>query len=252
MSICVVILHYGNPALSLELARTLRMADAARSAHIRIFDNAAPSPCPDAFARAEQNLFWGGALCRCLELAEQEGFSHLWFLNNDIRFLSPPSLTALEARIARLDKAFARPVGLWSPAVAVNPYHPHMCPSGELHALRRVRLLDCVAPLLRLEAVQDAGGLDSHDNPKGYGTDMWLSWRVSEKGWPVLVDQDIVIRHRPHTSAKGIAGFLEEAAVDEADFCARRFGPHWRTLLKAQKERDSQPAALIRPFSSGV
>lgn len=249
MKCCTVILHYGSPELTAGLLSVLQTANPDQD--IRVFDNAAPQPFPLAWQRAEHNLYWAGALDACLKLAEREGFSHLWFLNNDLRFPDPPHLPTILGRLAKLDTCFERPVGLWSPAIAVNPYHPQMCPAAPAHgaaAVRRVRLLDCPAPLLRLEAVRDAGGLDAADNPFGYGVDLWLSWRVAAKGWPVLVDQAMVIRHRAHTTARAVDGFFDRAAQAEDCFCNARFGPDWRARLEALKLADATPETLIYPY----
>lgn len=250
--VLVVVLHYGNPCLSVELARTLREADALRVADIRIFDNAAPDPVPEAWHRASENSFWAGALEQCLHLAHVEGFTHLWFLNNDVRFLRPPALRAVEARLCCLQNLLGRPVGAWSPSVAVNPYHPQMLPVSDVQAVphsspqaRKVRLMDGVAPLLCIEAVNDAGGLDARDNPRGYGVDMWLSYRMASRGWPVLVDQTVTLRHKAHTTARTVEGFMREAALYENAFCSAHFGPGWREQLERLKAEDARPEALI-------
>lgn len=246
MNCCTIILHYGSPELTAGLFALLRTANPAQP--IRVFDNAAPLAFPHAWHRAESNLYWAGALETCMNLVEHEGFTHLWFLNNDVHFPDPPHLPAILGRLARLDRRLEHPVGLWSPAVAVNPYHPQMRPSGQAGCLRRVHLLDGPAPLLRLEAVRKAGGLDAADNPYGYGVDMWLSWRVAAQGWPVLVDQDMVMRHRAHSTAKTVEGFFDCAAQAEDAFCRARFGPEWRKRLEAQKQADAAPENLIYPY----
>lgn len=255
--VLVVVLHYGNPYLSVELARTLREADALRAADIRIFDNAAPDPVPEAWHREPENLFWAGALEQCLHLAHVEGFTHLWFLNNDVRFLRPPVLRAVEARLCRLQTLLERPVGAWSPSVAVNPYHPQMLPVPDVQAeshfspqARKVRLMDGVAPLLCIEAVNDAGGLDARDNPRGYGVDMWLSYRMAARGWPVLVDQTVTLRHKAHTTARTMEGFLRKAALCEHAFLSARFGADWREHLDRLKVEDARPETLIRTNDS--
>lgn len=247
MKLCTVILHYGNPLLTARLVEVLRTAN-PDFCDLRVFDNAAPLSFPDAWRRAETNLYWAGALDVCLDLAEREGFSHIWFLNNDIHFLAPPRVAAVLGRLAKLNTCLERPVGLWSPALESNPYHPQMRPVACRHAVRRVRLLDCPAPVLRLEAVREAGGLDAADNPFGYGVDLWLSWRVAALGWPVLVDQDIVLRHRAHTTAKTVDGFLTRAAQTEETFCGTRFGPDWRDRLEVLKREDAASEKIFYPY----
>lgn len=253
--VLAVILHYGNPNLSRELARTLRQADTKREGDIRILDNAAPNPVPEAWHREPQNCFWAGALQVCLNLAHTEGFTHLWFLNNDVRFLRPPALRSIEARLNHLQSLLGRAVGLWSPSITVNPYHPQMLPvpphappQGALPIfpqVRQVRLVDGVAPLLNITAVQDAGGLDAHDNPQGYGVDMWLSYRMVARGWPVLVDQTVTLRHKAHTTARTVDGFLREAALCEHNFCSARLGAGWREYLECLKAEDALPDSLV-------
>lgn len=247
MRLLAVILHYGEPALSRELCRVLREADPARAHDVRVLDNAAPLPYDGAWRREPENRFWAGALDLCMGLARSEGFSHLWFLNNDIRFLAPPALTGVEARLARLELALGAPIGLWSPAITVNPYHPQMCPKkgAPSHAVRQVRLLDGVAPVFNLEAVADGCTLDAADNPRGYGVDLWLSLRVAAAGKPVLVDQSVIIRHRAHSTARTVPGFLSQAAQDEDRFCTARLGPNWRERLEAMKLEDAHSAQIF-------
>lgn len=251
MKLLTVILHYGDPAMTQELCRVLREANPERHDHVRVLDNAAPLPVKNAWRRETENRFWAGALELSLALAGQEGFSHLWFLNNDIRFLRAPRLDGIEARLQRIERTLETPVGLWSPSVTANPYHPQMCPlkgANGLDALavRRVRLVDCVAPLLCLDAVEAVGGLDAADNPKGYGVDLWLSLRLAQKGFAVLVDQELAVRHKAHGTAKKIPDFMRQAALEEAQFCATRLGSCWQERLEAMKLEDADPSHLIR------
>ena len=244
--VAAVILHYGKPGLALRLAESLRQSAAREPAdkdlqgteRVLIFDNAAPEPCPGAWRRAERNLYWAGALEACVELVRTAGYTHLWFLNNDVWFTTPPPLLArVEARLDQLERRLERPVGIWSPAARENPYHPQMRrqASGGVSA---VTLVDGIAPLYALDCLDAIGGVDAADNPYGYGVDLWISLRAARAGWPVLVDHDMGMEHRYHSTARTLPGFLEQAAGAEAAYLARRladWGPDWKTRLEALK-----------------
>ena len=234
--IATVILHYGDPALAANLADTLRRADPDHASRVQVLDNAAPHPAIGAWRRLPDNLFWGGALAYCLDAARDMGCTHLWFLNNDISFETRPPLVARAAlRMARMGAALAARglggaagrVGVYAPAVERNPYHPQMVRDARIQ-YRRVALVDGIAPLIDLECAREVGGADCADNPRGYGVDVWLSLRAHRAGWPVVVDHQLVVRHRYHTTARSVDGFMDAAARAEHEYMTRRLGPAWR------------------------
>jgi GT2 family glycosyltransferase len=96
----------------------------------------------------------------------------------------------------------------------------------------RVGYVDGIAPLISLDCLQEIGGLDMGDNQIGYGVDVWLSFRAAEKGWAVIVDQEVVARHRYHETARQITGLMERAAVLEHDYLACRLGENYRSHLR--------------------
>lgn len=240
--IATVILHYGDPALAANLADTMRRADpdpVNQAERVLVLDNAAPRPATGAWRRLPDNLFWGGALAYCLDAARDMGCTHLWFLNNDISFETRPPLVARAAlRMARMGAALAARgqggpsgkegrVGVYAPAVDRNPYHPQMVRDARLQ-YRRVALVDGIAPLIDLDCAREVGGADCADNPRGYGVDVWLSLRAHRAGWPVVVDHQLVVRHRYHTTARSVDGFMDAAARAEHEYMTRRLGPAWR------------------------
>lgn len=234
--IATVILHYGDPALAANLADSLRRADPGQVERVLVLDNAAPRPAINAWRRLPDNLFWGGALAYCLDAARDMGCTHLWFLNNDISFETRPPLVARAAlRMARIGMALAARglggpagrVGVYAPAVDRNPYHPQMVRDARVQ-YRRVALVDGIAPLIDLDCAREVGGADCADNPRGYGVDVWLSLRAHRAGWPVVVDHQLVVRHRYHTTARSVDGFMDAAARAEHDYMTRRLDPAWR------------------------
>lgn len=242
--IATVVLHYGDPALAAGLAASLRRADPDHADRVLVLDNAAPVPAAGAWRRLPENLFWGGALEHCLDAARDMGCTHLWFLNNDISFATRPPLVARAAlRMARMGRVLTERglggpkgrVGVYAPAVERNPYHPQMV-RAEGAQYRRVALVDGIAPLVDLECAREVGGADCADNPRGYGVDVWLSLRAHRAGWPVVVDHQLVVRHRYHTTARGVEGFLDAAARAEHEYMTRRLGPAWRAEV-AQLQR---------------
>lgn len=286
----VVILHYGQPELTRRLADQLAASDPgwiasgavrpaapdtpgtasvsaasssqgwqgprgpddpSRPGELRVLDNAAPEPWPGAWKRLDANLFWAGALAWCLDAAAREGFTHLWFLNNDCYFASaPPHLSRAWERLARLDDLLGS-VGLYSPAALANPYHPQMVRQPDLQ-FSRAPVIDGIAPLFRLDCLEGLGGLDWAGNPRGYGVDVWNSLRIHRAGWPVVVDHAVYLRHVYHSTARKVDGFLDAAARAEADYLAARMGPDWKAelaVLKARGERFREfrlPAAQPR------
>ena len=253
--ILVCILHYGDPALTRRLHRQLLESDPAWAENIRVLDNAAPQSYAGAYSednpnvtdlnvtdldkdlgkaweRLPENIYWAGALDFALDRAGHEGFSHLWFFNNDTVFVSkPPYLARAAERLDRL-KQSCGPVGVYSPAVVRNPYHPQMIADPKVQ-WRQVAYVDGIAPLLSLDAVRDVGGLDAADNIFGYGADIWLSSRIARSGWSVLVDNQLVMKHDYHATARKTEGFLDKAAMAEQAFMISRLGPDYKQTLKS-------------------
>lgn len=242
----VVILHYADPEVTRALHRQLLAADKNSAQDILVLDNHSPLPYPGAWRRLERNLYWGGALAYCLDLFQAAGRTHLWFLNNDITFLCrPPILERALQRLRALEKRCG-PVGIYSPAVTHNVYHPQMAADATLQ-FRQVSLIDGIAPLLRLDAVTAAGGLDAADNPIGYGADLWLSHRVRRAGFHLMVDHQVQIRHAFHKAAGDDPRFWQAAHAQEDAFFARTFGERAReriaSLQVANKDFADMPHA---------
>ena len=236
MRLAVCILHYGDPALTRRLHTQFLTAEPERAGDILVLDNAAPAPYAGAWTRLPKNLYWAGALAWTLDALAQAGYTHLWFCNNDAEFVSPPPyMSRLVARWQWLEKKGR--VGIMSPAVTMNPYHAHMAQQTGAQC-RFVPYVDGIAPVLSLECVRDAGGLDCADNPYGYGVDIWLSLRSAQAGWAVAVDHSMVMRHRYHSTAKDVEGFLPRAAIAEHAYLSARMGEDWRQQLAALQQQD--------------
>ncbi len=228
-----VILHYGDPRLTRRLHEQLAPETASAGLPVLVLDNAAPEPYAGAWTRLPENRFWAGAFDFVVRTARDMGRTHLWFLNNDVIFTSrPPHFGRALGRLARCEAALGRRVGLYSPAFEASPYHPQMVarPGGDW---RLVRVMDGVAPLVSLDALEAVGGLDAADNPRGYGVDVWLAVRFHEAGWALVVDDRLTVRHRHHTAARAVPGFLEAAARAEAAYLGARLGPGYRETVQA-------------------
>lgn len=231
MNFYTVILHYGPAARTEQLHWQLMESDPARRDRILVFDNASPEPYENAWLRAEENLYWAGALERVMELLAAKGASHVWFLNNDAIFVSkPPLIERACLRLARAERLVG-PVGVYSPAVTANPYHPQMVerPGGQF---REVLYVDGIAPLVNVEFWKRAGGVDFGGNPYGYGVDVWFSSRTQEAGFACVVDHQVVIRHKYHSTAREVDGFMARAAEAEAGYLAEKFGSDYRERVK--------------------
>ncbi|TVM18406.1 hypothetical protein DPQ33_06570 [Oceanidesulfovibrio indonesiensis] len=230
----LVVLHYGDPALTARLHRQLLAADPEWSERIFVLDNAAPQPYPGAWLRLDANIYWAGALEYVVDTFAAQGVRKLWFLNNDVLFVSDPSYIGRAlARLKRLEKS-GTPVGCWAPAVRSNPYHPQMVVNPHMQ-VSEVALVDGIAPLLDLQAVAAAGGVDCLNNPYGYGVDLVLSRRIAEAGFRLVVDQQIVIRHTYHATARTVDGFMDKAARAEANYLASHLGPRYQDELTRWK-----------------
>ena len=231
--IAAVILHYGDPRLTRRLHEQLLPEAQATDTPLLVLDNAAPEPYPDAWVRLAENRFWAGAFDYAIRAARDMGRTHVWFCNNDVVFTSrPPHLGRALGRLAQLEAALGRRVGLYSPAFTASPYHPQMVarPGGDW---RCVRVLDGVAPLVSLDALEAVGGLDATDNPRGYGVDIWLAARFHDAGYALVVDDSLTLRHRHHTAARDVPGFLDAAARAEAAYLTARLGPDYRARIAA-------------------
>lgn len=239
-SLAVVILHYGDPGLTARLAGQFAREGEPPAL---VLDNAAPEAYPGAWVRLPENRYWAGAFQWAMERLADEGFELVWFLNNDLRFLTPPPLAARAlGRLARMERALG-PVGVYAPSVTSSPYHPQMrCREGAQFS--RVALVDGIAPLVRVDAWRAAGGLDYGDNPYGYGVDLDFSLRVARAGWALAVDHGLCVRHAYHTTARSVDGFMERAARAEAAYMALRHGPQWREAMDALKNERTDYESL--------
>lgn len=232
--VATVILHYGDPALARRLEEQLHTTDPSEAEHIFVLDNHAPEQYPHAWQRTEQNLYWAGALQYTLEAMEEKGYTHVWFMNNDVYFITPaPVIARARARLHRLDTTIG-PVGIYTPAVTVNPYHPQMV-QNEKAQYRTVRYADGIAPLITLQCWRELGGVDYADNAYGYGVDTWLSLSADRAGWHVVVDHQVAVRHTYHSTAKKVTGFLERAAHAEHAYFTKRLGAGYRDYLDRLK-----------------
>ena len=232
--LAVVILHYGAVDLTARLRDQLRASDPTWP-DLFVLDNNAPEPFAEAWERLPQNRYWAGALDHAARRLGNEGFSHLWFLNNDIRFVSrPPFLAMAWGRLQRLERTLGR-VGVYSPSALQNPYHPQMVQDPR-RQYRRVRCVDGIAPLLNLECLR-ARGLDYDGNAYGYGVDVAMTMAAHDAGWPVVVDHQVCVKHAYHTTANAVPGFMDAARDAEAAYMRRVLGHDWRDLV-AQAQTD--------------
>lgn len=244
MEVLIVILHYGAPETTQRLFDQLRRSDPGLDA--LVLDNGAPEAFAQAWKRLPRNSYWAGALAQAAVLARGLGRTHLWFLNNDILFTShPPHLARALARLSKLTDLVGK-VGLYSPAFAASPYHPQMV-AAPGNQYRLVRVMDGVAPLVSLDCLDEVGGLDAEGNPFGYGVDVWLSSRAFEAGWKLVVDQQVVVRHSHHTTAKRVPGFLDEAARAEDAYLRQRLGPDWRERIRLWQGQNLESATFTAP-----
>lgn len=124
-----------------------------------------------------------------------------------------------------------RRVGIYSPSFTTNPYHPHMVQCARRGA-QHVAYIDGIAPLISLKCLREIGGLDKGENEIGYGVDVWMSLRASRQGWDVVVDQEVVARHRYHGTARHIHGFMDRAHEIETDYLTVRLGADYSLLLR--------------------
>lgn len=230
MSFFTVILHYGPVERTKRLHLQLLASDPGEHQRIMVFDNAAEDRYPDAWMRSKDNLYWVGAFERVMEILAARGATHVWFLNNDVLFLTgPPLIARARERLARAERLIGS-VGIYSPAVTFNPYHPQMVERAG-GQFRQVRYVDGIAPLVSLDCWRSVGGLDHEGNPYGYGVDVWFSSQAAELGFSCMVDHQMVIRHRYHSTAREVDGFLNKAAMAERTYLTRRFGPDYRTVM---------------------
>lgn len=227
--IAACILHYGDPGLTARLYRQL-----AGETDVYVLDNAAPEAFSNAWKRLPENLYWAGALGWALREFAANNYTHLWFFNNDAYFLSNgPHIGITYARLVRMEKTLGK-IGIYAPAVSANPYHPQML-QNEQSQCRLVNILDGIAPLINLECALEIGGLDADDNPYGYGADIWLSMRVHRAGWNLVVDNQVLLRHNYHATARKVDGFMDKAAYFEQVYLQKRLGQNYKQIIQEQQ-----------------
>ena len=238
MKLFTIILHYGPVERTASLHRQLLAADPGED--VLVFDNAAVEAYPGAWARAEKNLYWAGAFERVMQSLAEQGASHVWFLNNDLRFVSrAPIIGRARVRLERAGRLMGR-VGVYSPTATSNPYHPQMVerPGGQFSL---VRYVDGIAPLVSVDFWRRLGGIDFEGNPFGYGVDVWFSSRARDHGYSCVVDHQVVVRHAYHSTAREVDGFLVRAAEAESAYLADRLGSEYRRVV-------AQMASEVRDF----
>ncbi|WP_035244634.1 hypothetical protein [Desulfonatronovibrio hydrogenovorans] len=227
----VIILHYGDPGLTRRVHDQLLLSDPGLEDHILVLDNNAPEKYSQAWIRLPQNLFWAGALEWTARQISSLGYTHLWFLNNDILFdVTPPIIVRAVKRMAWIEKQLGK-VGIYSPSVLSNPYHPQMVQNRK-HQFRKVCYIDGIAPLINLECWFSLQNLGIDENPIGYGVDNYFSLQADALGWNVVVDQQVAIKHEYHSTARTVEGFLDQAFILAGSYLRRRIGPGSRARLE--------------------
>jgi len=230
MRLVTVILHYGPVSRTQELYKQLLASDPEQRDSILVFDNASPEAYPGAWLRMDQNLYWAGAFEHTMQLLASQGATHVWFLNNDARFLTAaPLVNRAIFRLTRAERLLG-PIGIYSPAVTMNPYHPQMIARRD-RQFRKVRYVDGIAPLVSVQYWRECGGIDYQGNPYGYGVDVWFSCRAQDVGYFCVVDHQMVIRHRYHSSARELEGFMAVAAKAEDAFLRARLGADYKRVM---------------------
>lgn len=241
MKIAIVILHYGKAALTQRLQSQILQSDPDVAADLFVLDNCAPEQYPLAWHRTQTNLYWAGALDFALKDRGEAGYTHVWFLNNDVLFAStPPFVKRAAGRLARMNTVFGKQqrgaVGIYAPAVLSNPYHPQMVRSEGMQ-YRTVAYVDGIAPLISVECWKTLGGVDFADNPYGYGVDVWFSLCASKAGWQVVVDHEVAVKHIYHSTAREISGFMQTAAQAESAYLTARLGVDYKAQIDLLKNR---------------
>lgn len=245
MKLAVVILHYGKAALTRRLHTQLLESDPAVAGHLFVLDNCAPEQYPDAWLRTDANLYWAGAFEYALQRADAAGYSHVWFLNNDVLFAStPPFIKRVAGRLKRMNDVLGgKGVGVYAPAVLTNPYHPQMVRKEGMQ-YRTVAYVDGIAPLVSLDCWKALGGLDYAGNPYGYGVDVWFSLCAHRAGWHVVVDHDVAVKHMYHSTAREVSGFMQTAAQAEQAYLAARLGVDYKAQMDSLKQSWQDHAGL--------
>ena len=239
MNVYAVILHYGSVERTRRLHEQLLKSDPACREKILVFDNASPSSYEPAWRRAAENLYWAGAFEHVMGVLADQGATHVWFLNNDVTFVcKAPIIERACLRLARAERLVGS-VGVYSPAVTANPYHPQMVElaGGQF---RQVCYVDGIAPLVSIEYWKQVGGIDYKGNPYGYGVDVWFSSRAEELGFACVVDHQVVIRHSYHSTAREVEGFLTRAAEAERAYLTARLGAGFKQALARLAEDFSE------------
>ncbi|MFP4398071.1 MAG: glycosyltransferase family 2 protein [Desulfonatronovibrio sp.] len=229
-SIFVVILHYGKTEMTQRLHNQLVRSDPDLKEKILVLDNHAPEQYPQAWVRLLRNCYWGGALQWTMKKFQGSGCTHVWFLNNDIMFdCKPPIVGRALQRLAWIEKN-AGPVGIYSPSALTNPYHQQMI-SNRKYQYRIVQYIDGIAPMINLQCWSELEDLGIEENLIGYGVDNYFSLQAREKGWNVVVDHQVTIKHDYHSTARRIKGFMKKAAQKKGVYLEKRLGSDYSRIL---------------------
>lgn len=231
LKVAVVILHYGDPALTQRIHEQLLLSDPEMANRVMVLDNNAPEKYSKPWFRLPRNIYWAGALNWTTEMTLRQGYTHLWFLNNDITFdTTPPIIVRAVKRMIWIEKQVGK-IGVYSPSVLNNPYHPQMV-HDKRYQFRKVSYIDGIAPMINLECWFSLNNLGIDENPIGYGVDNYFSLQADSLGWNVVVDQQVIIKHEYHSTARTVCGFLDKACIMSENYLRRRIGPEGKNKLK--------------------
>lgn len=185
-----VILEYCGGARTDALHARIAAANPSHS--ILVLDNASPTnPASCVTHQNKVNSYVGGGIRDCLALAESLGARYLFYCVNDVTLCDPLVIEDFQ-KVMDVDPSVAAiSCALSSDSVQVRRFGwLAQTPGG---GLRRLRAIDLIACLIRLDFVRSFGGFPESRGGWGYMTE--LAHHARKQGLKLLVNDGCAVRH---------------------------------------------------------
>lgn len=185
-----VVLEYCGGARTDSLVKALSVTN--RHSGIHVLDNSSPTNQARSIThRNKANSYVGGGLRDCLALAESLGARYLFYCVNDVTLLDPLVIADFQVVMDDDSDVVVVSCALTADSDQASPF-PWMVRQGR-SSLRRVRFVDPICCLIRLDFVREFGGFPESKGGWGYSSEM--AYHAKRKHKKLLVNDSCAVRH---------------------------------------------------------